>query len=179
MNPSQLVNSTKTRQSEHAHQAAYFCWISNIAPHPTPNHPNHDHLTLSNLAHLAHLSRAFAIPNGGQRDPVSGSRLKAEGVRPGVPDVFVPIPIYNPPLHHPFPTKPFATLHGLWLEFKRPTTDQQNCGQLSKHQIEYQKFLTSQGYAYRVVYSWHEAALATLEYLQINLTPNHPHYPHP
>lgn len=31
----------------------------------------------------------FAIPNGGARDPITGSRLKAEGVRPGVLDLML------------------------------------------------------------------------------------------
>ena len=32
----------------------------------------------------------FAIPNGGQRNAATGARLKAEGVVPGVPDLFIP-----------------------------------------------------------------------------------------
>lgn len=31
--------------------------------------------------------RFFAIPNGGARDPITGARLKAEGVRAGAPDL--------------------------------------------------------------------------------------------
>ncbi len=34
--------------------------------------------------------RVFAIPNGGARSGVQGASLKAEGVSPGVPDLFVP-----------------------------------------------------------------------------------------
>lgn len=34
--------------------------------------------------------RIFAIPNGGARDAITGSRLKAEGVEPGVPDLYIP-----------------------------------------------------------------------------------------
>jgi hypothetical protein len=32
----------------------------------------------------------FAIPNGGGRSKAQGAKLKAEGVVPGVPDLFVP-----------------------------------------------------------------------------------------
>jgi hypothetical protein len=32
----------------------------------------------------------FAIPNGGARSPATASRLKAEGVVKGVPDLFIP-----------------------------------------------------------------------------------------
>jgi rhodanese-related sulfurtransferase len=34
--------------------------------------------------------RIFAIPNGGQRSMAAAGRLKAEGVSPGVPDLFIP-----------------------------------------------------------------------------------------
>ena len=34
--------------------------------------------------------RIFAIPNGGARSGLQGAKLKAEGVSPGVPDLFVP-----------------------------------------------------------------------------------------
>ena len=34
--------------------------------------------------------RIFAVPNGGARSGVQGAKLKAEGVAPGVPDLFVP-----------------------------------------------------------------------------------------
>ena len=37
----------------------------------------------------------FAIPNGGKRSPVTGSILKAEGVRRGIPDLMLAIPRGN------------------------------------------------------------------------------------
>ena len=46
--------------------------------------------------------RVFAIPNGGARSGVQGASLKAEGVSPGVPDLFVPEWL-------------------LWIEMKRET----------------------------------------------------------
>lgn len=45
-------------------------------------------------------TRIFAIPNGGKRVRTTAARLKAEGVSPGVPDLFVPA-------------------WGLWIEMKR------------------------------------------------------------
>jgi hypothetical protein len=56
----------------------------------------------------------FAIPNGGARDPITGSRLKAEGVRPGVPDLMLAAKRKN--------------YSGLFIEMKKhgnhPTTTQ-------------------------------------------------------
>ena len=31
----------------------------------------------------------FAVPNGGDRNPIVASKLKAEGVKPGVPDLLI------------------------------------------------------------------------------------------
>ena len=37
------------------------------------------------------LGLLFAVPNGGARDVVTGKRLKDEGVKRGVPDVWLPV----------------------------------------------------------------------------------------
>lgn len=47
-------------------------------------------------------TRIFAVPNGGHRGASQGVSLKAEGVSPGVPDLFVPA-------------------WALWIEMKRET----------------------------------------------------------
>lgn len=50
------------------------------------------------------LKNAYAIPNGGSRNEREAANLKAEGVRAGVPDVFLA-----------YPSKDF---HGLYIEHK-------------------------------------------------------------
>lgn len=60
--------------TEHAEQAALFCWI---------NRKKHYHPELEWI---------FAIPNGGSRDKITAGKLKAEGVTKGVFDLFVPYP---------------------------------------------------------------------------------------
>ena len=41
------------------------------------------------LTHPRLRGRLFAVPNGGRRDAVTGARLKAEGVTPGVADLIL------------------------------------------------------------------------------------------
>lgn len=38
------------------------------------------------------LRMMFAIPNGGDRHPIVARKMKAEGVKPGVPDYVIPVP---------------------------------------------------------------------------------------
>ena len=64
----------------------------------------------------------FAIPNGGQRSAATAGRLKAEGVVPGVPDLFAPA-------------------WGLWIEMKRAKG-----GVVSPEQKRMIKALESVGY---------------------------------
>ncbi|MDR1165717.1 MAG: VRR-NUC domain-containing protein [Deltaproteobacteria bacterium] len=45
-----------------------------------------------------------AVPNGGKRSPITGRRLKEEGVRKGTADVFI--------------AEPRDGFHGLFIEFK-------------------------------------------------------------
>lgn len=95
----------------------------------------------------------FAIPNGGLRNKVQASRLKAEGVKPGVPDTFLP-----------FPSGGYA---GLWIEFKKPGTEKKKGGGLSQEQAEFREYLESAGYSYKVAYHYLQAINFTLDYLSL------------
>ncbi len=46
----------------------------------------------------------FHIPNGGARDARTGYQLKRQGVKRGVPDLCIPVPV--------------GGYHGLWVEMK-------------------------------------------------------------
>ena len=61
---------------------------------------------LAERATMPLLRLGFAVPNGGQRSKAVAGKLKAEGVRAGVPDWMLPVPASG-----------FA---GLAIEFKRP-----------------------------------------------------------
>lgn len=65
--------------------------------------------------------RIFAIPNGEARSRRVGGRLKAEGVSPGVPDLFIPA-------------------WGLWIEMKRA-----DGGTVSAVQKDWHAYLRSIG----------------------------------
>ena len=53
---------------EHQEQVKFVTWLE-------LNHPEH---------------KVFAIPNGGKRNKIAAMKLKQEGVRSGVPDLFIP-----------------------------------------------------------------------------------------
>lgn len=59
-------------------------------------------------------SMIHAIPNGGARSKGEGGKLKAEGVRKGIPDLFLPVPS--------------GMYHGMYIELKwkgnKPKRDQ-------------------------------------------------------
>lgn len=94
------------------------------------------------------LALLLHIPNGGWRHPSTGAALKRRGVRPGVPDLLLPVGRCG--------------RHGLWIELKRrgkkavATQDQQR----------WLAALETQGYAVAVCHGWEAAAQALLGYLE-------------
>lgn len=93
-----------------------------------------------------------AIPNGGSRGSTKdqamkvGAALKAEGVKSGVLDIFVPIPLHG--------------LHGLYIEMKRADS-----GTLSDNQKEFTAFAHRQGYGAACCWGWIEAAQCLRQWL--------------
>ena len=65
--------------------------------------------------------RIFHIPNGGHRAMTVAKKLKAEGVRPGVPDLYIPA-------------------WKIWIEMKR-----QKGGKVSDDQMDWYDYLTGLG----------------------------------
>ena len=69
----------------------------------------------------------FHIPNGGARNAVTGARLRAEGVKRGVPDICLPTPR--------------GEFSGLYIEMKR-----RKGGRVSENQSDWIAYLLTQGY---------------------------------
>lgn len=109
----------KNKQPEHEMQVSLFQW----AAYNTVKYPE--------------LKLMFAVPNGGARNIVVARKLKAEGVKRGVPDIFLPVPR--------------GTHAGLFIELKagknKPTLEQK----------EWAQGLMSMGYHVVLCYSWEEA----------------------
>lgn len=89
----------------------------------------------------------FAIPNGGSRDIITGSRLKAEGVRRGTPDLFLSVPV--------------GGKAGMYIELKY------NKGRLSEEQQEFLTFAESNRYATAVCWTAEEAIAAIKQYFGV------------
>ena len=89
----------------------------------------------------------YAIPNGGQRNVIVASKLKAEGVLSGVPD-----------LHIPIAKKGF---HGLYIELKNG-----KAGKVSDNQKTIMEKLQIEGYRCEVCRSLGEFRNVVDDYMK-------------
>jgi len=94
---------------------------------------------------LPELRWIHAIPNGGARDVVTGARMKREGVKAGVWDVFLPYPC--------------GDYHGLYIEFKHGKN------KLTPEQREFGEYVEMHGYKTGVAYTVEEAIEIVRSYL--------------
>lgn len=104
--------------TEHEIQAAFFKWLA------------HQDIPGVDLVH--------AVPNGGARHIATARRLKAEGVKPGVPDVLWPVSR--------------GGFLGLAIEFKAGS------GAPSKDQRDRIDRLQREGWLVALCWSWEAAA---------------------
>ena len=87
------------------------------------------------------------IPNEGKRSKAAGARLKREGLKPGVPDLCLPVAR--------------GKYHGLYIELKR-------IGETaSKEQEQWIADLRKQGYAAYVCQGWDSARRLIEDYLKL------------
>ena len=97
----------------------------------------------------------FSVPNGGQRNAVTGAILKAEGCRAGVPDLFLSVM-----RAHPTIDKGERVRGGLFIEMKRLG------GRSTEAQQQMQELLCAAGYTVAVCHSTDEAIRTIETYLK-------------
>ena len=117
------------KKTEHSEQVALFDWAR------------------ENEARHLQLGLMFAIPNGGKRHIGTGVKLKKEGVKSGVPDIFLGVPRNGK--------------HGLFIELKVGKNKP------SKNQLWWIHSLRAEGYAVEVCYGFLEAQTAIIDFLGI------------
>lgn len=94
----------------------------------------------------------FAVPNGGWRHKATARILQAEGVRPGVPDIFVACPSRK------------LKKHGLFIELKRVDGTASDVRPLQR---EWGDRLRRHGYAVVICFGEKEARRAICTYLDV------------
>ena len=165
MTPDQLAK----KDAEHSHQVALFAYCAMAANQGfaiADAWANGEKVFTDFDAgrNVYPLKWIHAIPNGGARGDnkkssmIRGAMLKAEGVRSGIADVFMPFP--------------WGRYHGLYIEMKKPAEKPKKAtskGGCSNEQIEFRGYCDNVGYEYVVCYSWIEAVRAIKIYLGVSL----------
>lgn len=177
---------TAATGSEHSHQVALFQWAAMAAFAGVGLADDELSYTVKGYAAAKkaakdlqpepRLARLHAIKNQGHGDHIRGNQSRAEGVRAGVPDIFLPVPVLASQLDkgvwqdyvRPFPNDGygFGVVCGLYIELKKPKTDGKAEGKLSAEQVEWIDYLRTNGYAVVVAIGWLEAREWLLRYLE-------------
>ena len=180
MTPAQLAKSN----SEHGHQRALFAWLNMAERYGFDvAWDEKAYASIAYAGEMVHgimsgegydpsvpeLKWCHAIPNGGLREARTAAMLKAEGVKRGIPDVFLPVPMWatvapgglmNPPQR-------CITYAGLYVEMKRPKSEEQGrAGTTSGEQDEAIAWLRHSGYAVSVCFTWDAAAREIQSYIE-------------
>ena len=113
--------------SEHTEQVALINWCKIMEC----SHPQ--------------LGLIFSIPNGGNRHIVTARKLRAEGMKSGVPDLFLPIPRNGK--------------HGLFIEMKFGKN------KASENQQKWLMSLDAENYQTSVCYGFDEGRETIIKYL--------------
>ena len=153
--------------SEHAEQVALFMWANMALNFGLRASKDPQSYTVGGIARtykkefsdlVPQLKWLHAISNHG-----AGFGRKAEGVKAGVSDIFLPVHIPSP--YHATMT----AFHGLYVELKRRDTENQKAGKPSAEQLEFQTDMWQSGYACQVCYGWEQARDTILSYLGLTL----------
>lgn len=116
------------------------------------HHEDNEQKIVFQWADYYHVLRwMHSIPNGGKRNPREAARLKAQGVKSGVSDIFLPMVSDGYP--------------GLYIELKRRKQD--GSSTVSKNQKKFHIDMKKQGYYCVVCYGASEAIDVIKEYANI------------
>lgn len=161
-----MTNDIYEKMSEHEHQREFFSWAAAARLYGI----NTAKLWASEAVRTldrpkdffkkygdtedgdSRLDWMFAIPNGGTRGEsakgraIFGSMLRAEGVRKGVSDIFLP-----------YPTEGY---HGLFIEMKKASK-----GRLSPQQKSFGEYIEERGYKFAVCCGYLDAICCVCDYL--------------
>ena len=122
------------KKTEHSEQVALFDWAK------------------ANESRHLQLGLMFAIPNQGGKGKsavIRGLRMVNEGLKKGVPDIFLGVPRNGK--------------HGLFIELKVGKNKP------SKNQLWWIHSLRAEGYAVEVCYGFLEAQTAIIDFLEIEV----------
>ena len=144
--------------TEHGEQAGLFCFLQIAARYGWDKACDPLTYEVRGLAGegdpvaIPALNLIFAIPNGGSRGSdkksamMVGAQMKAEGVKRGVSDIFIPISRHG--------------LAGLFMEMKRL-----DGGTESTEQKAFGAGVQGQGFGYIVCHGWIAAANAIMQWM--------------
>lgn len=136
--------------SEHSQQVALFAWAAlNVGKYPQ-------------LAYM------FAIPNGFFGSAEQKAKMKAEGLRTGVCDVFLPTPIRKRD-YQGFGEDWKYGYHGCFIEMKIEKYRNHKDGGCSETQIDFINHVVHEGYYCKVCYNWEEARDILIKYIEIKI----------
>jgi len=100
----------------------------------------------------------FHIPNGGRRGALEAARLQSQGVKAGVSDYFLPLPVRSG-VKRADGSIPVTGYAGLWVELKATG------GRVSREQSNWLLRMHRAGYCAVLAFGWSEAARAVGDYL--------------
>ena len=156
MTPDTLAKSG----TEHAEQRALFAWCNMAERYGFKLADRNESYTVTGYAKayfdvgeyypIPQLKWLHAIHNQGHGDAIRGARSKAEGVKPGVADLFLPVPVRTN----------YISFAGLYIEMKRADK-----GKLSIEQSEFARDMQDAGYKWACCFGWKNARDEILKYL--------------
>lgn len=159
--------------TEHAAQAALFMWANMAERFGVGIADKVEAYTVQGWAKsqgwvqpIPQLKWLHAIHNQGHGDAIRGGKAKAEGVKAGVSDLFLPVPMqFDYARNWPFQVRAVGpgwhVACGLYLELKVGKNTP------SEIQLEFMADMRAAGYAADWAVGWLEARKKILAYLQI------------